>query len=86
MIDRIKPDSKSSDLQRVVLFPAARDLLDAVPVLRGEDRVVVHVEGWPWAARDVRVLRKGAGVLSPRWRPGLPHAAQWQEDGTEPSD
>lgn len=48
MIDRIEANSKSSNLQRVVLLPAPRYFLNAVPVLRGEHRIVVHIESRPW--------------------------------------
>ena len=51
MIDRIEANSKSSNLQRVVLLPAPRYFLNAMPVLRGEHRVVVHVESGPWGSR-----------------------------------
>lgn len=44
MIDRVEADAKSSHLQRVALLPAPRYLLDAVPVLGREHRVVVHVQ------------------------------------------
>lgn len=47
MVDRIKPDPESSHLQRVVLLPAPCDLLNAMPVLGGEDCIVVHVESRP---------------------------------------
>ena len=48
MIDRIEANSKSSNLQRVILLPAPRYFLNAVPVLRGEHRIVVHIESRPW--------------------------------------
>lgn len=58
MIDRIEPNPKSSNLQRVVLLPAPRDLLNAVPVLGGKHRIVVDIEGRPCRQTQVQGLRR----------------------------
>lgn len=63
VVDGIEANSESSDLQRVVLLPAAGDLLNAMPVLGGEHCVVVHVESRPWRQSTAGVRRSETQLL-----------------------
>lgn len=60
MIDRIKPNSESSNLQGVVLFPASGYFLNAVPVLWGENCIVVYIQSRPCVSKRTCSIQKEA--------------------------
>lgn len=48
MINWIKANSKSSNFQGIILLPASCYFLYTMPVLRGENRIIVRIECWPY--------------------------------------
>lgn len=65
VIDRIEANSKSSNFQRVILLPASCYFLNTMPVLWGENGIVVYIESWPWMLNaHAHIRKKYAKVFS----------------------
>ena len=62
MIDRVEADSKTTDLQHLLLLDALSGCLDALPVILLEDSVVVSVQRGALIASRVLVQQARSAV------------------------